>query len=236
MINDILEIIPEEKRAEIKVRLDKLVDLDGLTPETFAGLRKSNKAIDSVFQAELSTLNERYRTEKVPAIVDKMVAEKIAAANPETDPDKIKARLESESDPTKRDALQARYETALLKKQMAELTAERERLAKVEEKAKRSNELKSYIESKKYEGIDPADYADFDSDYAMKLIDKHAGVIQAKLNALEEKYKGLGNGAPNAGARTTTKEELQAMLKDAQSKGDTLAVVKLTRLLTEGVK
>lgn len=201
MIDDILNAIPEDKRAEVKPYLDKLIDLDALTAEQFSDLRKSNKVVKSLFESELSTLNEKYKTEKVPVLVDKLYADKMATLNPETDPDKLKARLDNETDPTKKEMLQLRYQNALAMKEVAEIKADRERLAKVEEMAKKKDILKSYITEKAYEGIDIDPFAALDIEVAQKTIDSIAGGVNKFKNDLVEKYKGLGNTAPSTGGQ-----------------------------------
>ena len=69
MIDDILNAIPEEKKAALKPSLDKLVDVESLTAEQFADLLKTNTALNSIYQAELSRKNDRYAKEKVPELV-----------------------------------------------------------------------------------------------------------------------------------------------------------------------
>jgi hypothetical protein len=224
MIDDILNAIPEEKKAALKPSLDKLVDVESLTAEQFADLLKTNTALNSIYQAELSRKNDRYAKEKVPELVEKALAEKLAVINPETDPEKIKVRLDAETDQAKRRELERELRIATLEKKAALDEAEKKQLQEIANTSKRKDALKMYITEKEYEGINSDSYACFDIDTAKKLIDEHAAELIKFKTDITERYKGLGNTAPGSGAQAATnRQNYNAALKNRDFKSALIA-------------
>lgn len=205
MIEKIIANLPDDMKVEAGNYLSKLVDLENLDKEGFIGLLKSNKTLSSLFDAERDRKNEDYRkkveTELIPARLEEEkrrleYGNIIASA----DPDKIKAMIEVEKDPTEKRILQAELKQALVAKEMEGFKKEAEAKKILEKRIELTRTLKSKIDENKYP-FDAEFFADL-GDKAETVLDKLGSMWIAKETELLEKYKGSGNTEPLAGVVT----------------------------------
>lgn len=205
MKDELIAKLPEAERASAKSYLDRLVDLETIDKDGFAKLLKESKAFKSLYESELSRKNEEYRqrvqSELIPESIKEAKAKWEAEAFPESDPEKIKALIETEKDPAEAKLLKLRYDNAVLANQMKSLQRDSEAKKHLEMKIELSKKLKGVIDEKGYP-LDPDVFVDL-GDKALEVITKIGDHYKAKETEIVEKYKGTGNKAPMPGSVST---------------------------------